>query len=592
MSAVVVVRNLTKRYGQLVAVNDVSFSIEKGEVFGLLGPNGAGKTTTVEMIEGLRKPDSGSIEVCSIDALKEPGKIKEIIGVQLQSTTLYDKIRERMRSDLYFTLHFIFGKTFLDAPFHANYAQFVWSESAHPQTIELAPRGGGKSTIGMAKMAAKFLLNPDVRQLLVSYDLNQAVKFLDTIYDQYLMFKPPNGKEDWIARLFPDVRRVLADSQRTKREWFFKDLNFSGKADPHFMAASINSGITGMHVDIEVDDLIDENNSRSPAECERAIEWMETSINVLEHQVRGNFHVRGTHYHLRDPYAHILENMPNFYPYIHQGLLESSNEDGTTSYSSYWESKFSVSDLMEMKQRMGSYKFSALIQQNPVQYEGAPFREEWLRYWEWEPGQERAIRLFDPSGDSKLVKLSDMTIATIYDPALPNDNSRSHTANVAVGMDADGNYVMLQPWEDRVSPAQGVRTFVAMGMQWEPDVMCCEEVLFSELFLPMFTKAAKDYSLAAYNIQPVKPAGRSKPIRILALQAVFEEGRVYVHRKHDNFITQYLSYPHGKRWDLLDAFAYAPDVLYPPQRTTITIGPYTVPRGKLMVGKRNRITGY
>jgi ABC-2 type transport system ATP-binding protein len=101
MSAVVIVKNLTKRYGQLVAVNDVSFSIEKGEVFGLLGPNGAGKTTTIEMIEGLRKPDSGSIEVCGIDAVKELGKIKEIIGVQLQTTTLYDKIRVKEVIELF-----------------------------------------------------------------------------------------------------------------------------------------------------------------------------------------------------------------------------------------------------------------------------------------------------------------------------------------------------------------------------------------------------------------------------------------------------------------------------------------------------------
>jgi ABC-2 type transport system ATP-binding protein len=101
MSMVVIVKNLTKRYGQLIAVNDVSFSIEKGEIFGLLGPNGAGKTTTVEMIEGLRKPDSGSIKVCDIDALKEPGRIKEIVGVQLQSTTLYDKIRVKEAIDLF-----------------------------------------------------------------------------------------------------------------------------------------------------------------------------------------------------------------------------------------------------------------------------------------------------------------------------------------------------------------------------------------------------------------------------------------------------------------------------------------------------------
>jgi len=101
MSVTVMVNDLVKRYGSLVAVNDVSFSIEKGEIFGLLGPNGAGKTTTVEMIEGLRKPDSGKIEVCGIDALKQHSKIKEVIGVQLQSTTLWDKVKVKEIVDLF-----------------------------------------------------------------------------------------------------------------------------------------------------------------------------------------------------------------------------------------------------------------------------------------------------------------------------------------------------------------------------------------------------------------------------------------------------------------------------------------------------------
>jgi ABC-2 type transport system ATP-binding protein len=93
MNTVVEVKNLVKRYGDLVAVNDKSFDVEKGEIFGFLGPNGAGKTTTVEMIEGLRKPDGGMITVCGYDTQKEKDRIEEIIGVQLQSTTIYDKIR-------------------------------------------------------------------------------------------------------------------------------------------------------------------------------------------------------------------------------------------------------------------------------------------------------------------------------------------------------------------------------------------------------------------------------------------------------------------------------------------------------------------
>ncbi|MFU8795854.1 MAG: ABC transporter ATP-binding protein [Dehalococcoidia bacterium] len=101
MSKVVEVEGLVKSYGSLVAVDDVSFSVDEGEVFGVLGPNGAGKTTTVEMIEGLRRPDRGSIRVLGIDALREPERIKELIGVQLQTTSLYDRIRVGEAMDLF-----------------------------------------------------------------------------------------------------------------------------------------------------------------------------------------------------------------------------------------------------------------------------------------------------------------------------------------------------------------------------------------------------------------------------------------------------------------------------------------------------------
>jgi ABC-2 type transport system ATP-binding protein len=85
--------NLHKRYGKLEALAGVSFAIKKGEVFGLLGPNGAGKTTTIEILEGLRQPDEGSVRVCGLDPAKESETLKERIGAQLQATVLPDKIR-------------------------------------------------------------------------------------------------------------------------------------------------------------------------------------------------------------------------------------------------------------------------------------------------------------------------------------------------------------------------------------------------------------------------------------------------------------------------------------------------------------------
>lgn len=91
-SAVVEVRDLRKSYGDVQALRGISFEIRKGEVFGLLGPNGAGKTTTIEILEGLRRPDSGAVTVCGFDPGRESTLLKQRIGAQLQSTVLPDKI--------------------------------------------------------------------------------------------------------------------------------------------------------------------------------------------------------------------------------------------------------------------------------------------------------------------------------------------------------------------------------------------------------------------------------------------------------------------------------------------------------------------
>jgi len=87
------VENLVKRYGNVEAVRGVSFYVEEGEVFGLLGPNGAGKTSTVEILEGLRTSDGGTVSVCGFDPQRNPDQLKQVIGAALQSTNLPDKIR-------------------------------------------------------------------------------------------------------------------------------------------------------------------------------------------------------------------------------------------------------------------------------------------------------------------------------------------------------------------------------------------------------------------------------------------------------------------------------------------------------------------
>ena len=89
---IIQVEGLRKSYGDLKAVDGVSFSVGAGEVFGILGPNGAGKTTTVEILEGMREPDSGTALVNGIDVQKYPREVKKIIGIQLQSSAFFDRL--------------------------------------------------------------------------------------------------------------------------------------------------------------------------------------------------------------------------------------------------------------------------------------------------------------------------------------------------------------------------------------------------------------------------------------------------------------------------------------------------------------------
>jgi ABC-2 type transport system ATP-binding protein len=95
------VEKLTKRYGDLLAVNDISFNVRKGEVFALLGPNGAGKTTTVEIIETFRRPTSGIVRLLGMDVTKEKRDIVPRIGVLPQGFSSFDRITVRETMQFY-----------------------------------------------------------------------------------------------------------------------------------------------------------------------------------------------------------------------------------------------------------------------------------------------------------------------------------------------------------------------------------------------------------------------------------------------------------------------------------------------------------
>ena len=93
------VQNFRKAYGDFVAVSGISFEVQRGEIFGLLGPNGAGKTSTLECLEGIRQPDGGALNILDVDPSREPRKLHNLIGVQLQTSGLPGnmQVEEAMR---------------------------------------------------------------------------------------------------------------------------------------------------------------------------------------------------------------------------------------------------------------------------------------------------------------------------------------------------------------------------------------------------------------------------------------------------------------------------------------------------------------
>src|ERR1700727_3975336 len=105
MGVVIQVSKVRKTYGATVAVDEVSFEVQDGEIFGLIGPNGAGKTTTMECIEGLRTPDRGAISVLGLDPFNDVYQLQERIGVQLQQAQLQKRIKVWEAVDLWASLY-------------------------------------------------------------------------------------------------------------------------------------------------------------------------------------------------------------------------------------------------------------------------------------------------------------------------------------------------------------------------------------------------------------------------------------------------------------------------------------------------------
>jgi ABC-2 type transport system ATP-binding protein len=196
---IVEVKDLVKKYAELTAVNKISFSVKPGEVFGLLGPNGAGKTTTLECLEGLRRMDAGQISLAGVDPQTQAGKLRSVLGVQLQLAALPDSITVYEAIELFSAWHDIpvsrplcerfnivelYGKTFKQlSAGQKRRLQLVLALINHPQVVIL-----DEPTAGL-DVQSRAALHEEIRSLkaqgltviLATHDMAEAEALCDRI---------------------------------------------------------------------------------------------------------------------------------------------------------------------------------------------------------------------------------------------------------------------------------------------------------------------------------------------------------------------------------------------------------------------------
>lgn len=498
-----------------------------------------------------------------------------------------------MLTDNYFSVSVVFEHSFLNADYHKKLAQFVWREDLYPRQLSLGPRGGGKTVINIDTATARFLLDPaSGGGLITSYNLETSKKILNGIVEN-IVTKP------LVRELFPEIVQIVESARASKgskemkaTEQVIRFAELARTQDPHFRASSLKSGITGGHYPrILTDDLIDQVNARSKSEIDRSVDWFKASFNVMEHQARTPWHITGTHYNLADPYIYILKNVPSFATFIQQGLVIEYGPDGARVERSYWPARFTVEDLAVMRSTMGPYLFAALIQQNPTQSDDATFSEKWLKWFEFKNDEDGSpgIHRLD---DGKFIRLDQCTVFLAYDPAQNKPHSEARNAIVVVAIDADENWYVQQAWAARTSVDVGIKHFLKGLLEFEPDLSVCEEVLFSDLIFPALQRNIRDKRMMHYAIKGVSPKGRSKDFRIVGLQPLFEQGRVYYHRSQDELISETLSHPVGETCDLLDCLAYVKDVAYPPRRMSLSSMKSDILASKNGSREPDKVTGY
>ncbi|MHB1654326.1 MAG: ABC transporter ATP-binding protein [Desulfitobacteriaceae bacterium] len=197
--SVVSVQGLIKRYGSIAAVDDISFEVNKGEVFGLLGPNGAGKTTILECIEGIRKADGGTLNVYGCNPQSDGRKLRQILGVQLQSSSLPEGIRPREAMALFCAWHDLsprfdlLSRFGIDSQSKKQYREMSTGQkrrlhlalalASDPAVVVLDEPTAGLDVQGRAQLhdAIRELKATGVTILLATHDMAEAESLCDRI---------------------------------------------------------------------------------------------------------------------------------------------------------------------------------------------------------------------------------------------------------------------------------------------------------------------------------------------------------------------------------------------------------------------------
>jgi ABC-2 type transport system ATP-binding protein len=193
------VQNLRKTYGSFTAVDDVSFQVYPGQIFGLLGPNGAGKTTTLECLEGIRKPDAGTLNVMGVNPSQEPRRLRKLIGVQLQTSSLPANMTVREAMKFFSAYHDVaprydlLGRLGLGEKINSQYSQLSTGQQrrlalvlavAHQPPVLILDEPTAGLDVGsrsdLHKLMAE-LREQGISILLATHDMAEAEKMADCL---------------------------------------------------------------------------------------------------------------------------------------------------------------------------------------------------------------------------------------------------------------------------------------------------------------------------------------------------------------------------------------------------------------------------